>query len=112
MNDENVLSRKNSEGSCGRENGGDLTFSSTVSGVVTCHEKMSLRTERDPCNADPHQYRSMLGNLPLIMVGAGSRLNRQMTTGLAQLRLTAKIAELRLLKMAAQLSLMPENAPH
>ena len=58
MNDENVFSRTNGDGSCGRENGGD-TLSSTVSGVVTCHEKMSLRTESDLYNADPYQYRSM-----------------------------------------------------
>ena len=112
INDENVFSRTNGDGSCGRENSGDLTLSSTVSGVVTCHERMSLRTESDLYIVDPHQYRSMLGNLPLIVVGAGSRLNRQMTTGIAQLRLTAGIAQLRLLKMPAQLSLTPENAPH
>ena len=54
----------------------------------------------------------MLGNYPLIVVGAGFRLNRQMTTGLAQLRLTDEIARLRLMKMAAQLSLTPDNALH
>ena len=111
INDENVFSRTNGDGYCGRENGGE-TLSSTVSGVVTCHEKMSLRTESDLYDADPHQYRSMLENFPLIVVGAGSQVNRQMTTGLAQLRLTDKIAQLRLLKMAAQLSLTPEIAPH
>ena len=111
MNDENAFSRTNGDGSCGRENGGE-TLSSTVSGVVTCHEKMSLRTESDLDNADPHQYRSMLGNFPLIVVGAGSRLNRQMTTGLAQLRLTDLIAQLRLLKVAARLRLTPEIALH
>ena len=109
MTDENVFSRTNSHGYCGRENGGE-TLSSTVSGVVACHEKISLRTESDLYNADPHQYRSMLGNFPLIVVGAGSRLNRQMTTGLTQLRLTDEIAQLRLLKMAAQLRLTPEIA--
>ena len=61
----------------------------------------------------------MLGILPLIVVGAGYRLQyRQMTTGLAQLfgiRLTAGIAQLSLLKMAARhvdSSLTPEDAPH
>ena len=73
INDENVFSRTNGDGSCGRENSGDLTLSSTVSGVVTCHERMSLRTESDLYIVDPHQYRSMLGNLPLIGVGARSR---------------------------------------
>ena len=51
MNDENVFSRTNGDGSCGRENGGE-TLSSTVSGVVTCHEKMSLRTESDLYNTN------------------------------------------------------------
>ena len=91
MNDENVFSWTNGDGYFGRENGGE-TLSSAVSGVVTCHEKMSLRTESDLYTADPHQCRSMLGNYPLIVVGAGFQLNRQMTTGLAQLRLTDEIA--------------------
>ena len=111
MNDENVFSRTNGDGYFDRENDGE-TLSTTVSGVVTCHEKMSLRTESDLYTADPHQCRSMWGNYSLIVVGAGFRLNRQMTTGLAQLRLSDEIARLRLLKMAAQLSLTPENALH
>ena len=113
-----VFSRTNGDGSFCRENGGDQILYSTVSGVVTCHANMSLKIEINLYTADPHHYRLMLGILPLIVVGAGYRLYRQMTTGLAQLfglRLTAGFALLRLLNMAARhvgSSLTPEDAPH
>ena len=80
-----VFSRTNGDGSFCRENGGDQILYSTVSGVVTCHANMSLKIEINLYTADPHHYRLMLGILPLIVVGAGYRLYRQMTTGLAQL---------------------------
>ena len=79
---------------------------------------MSLKTEIDLYTADPHRYRLMLGILPWIVVGAGYRLYRQMTTGLAQLfglSLKAGNAQLSLLEMAARQvgsSLTPEDAPH
>ena len=53
MNDD-VFSRTNGDGSFDHENGGDQTLYSTISGVVTCHANLSLRTESDLYIADPY----------------------------------------------------------
>ena len=101
-----------------REIGGDQNLYSTVSGVVTCHENMSLKTEIEIYTADLHHYRLISEMFPLNVVGARYLVCCRMTTGQAQLfrlSLTAGIALLRLLKMAARhygSSLKPEDALH
>ena len=101
-----------------REIGGDQDLYSTVSGVVTCHENMSRKTEIEISSADLHHYRLMSGMFPENVVGARCLVCFRMTTGQAQLlrwSLTAGTALLRLLKMAARhngSSLKPEDALH
>ena len=101
-----------------REIGGDHDLYSTVSGVVTCHENMSRKTEIEISSADLHHYRLMSGMFPENVVGARCLVCFRMTTGQAQLlrwSLTAGTALLRLLKMAARhngSSLKPEDALH
>ena len=68
MNDD-VLSRTSGADFFCRETGGDQILYSTVSGVVTCHANMSLKTEIDLDTADSHHYQLMLGILPLNVVG-------------------------------------------
>ena len=111
---DDVISQASGAGFFCRETGGDQILYSPVSGVVTCHENMFLKTEID--TADPHHYRLMLEIFPLNVVGARYLVYCQMTTGHTQLfRLTAGNAQLSLLKVAAQpvgSSLKPEDAPH
>ena len=101
-----------------RENGGDQDLCSTVSGVVTCHENMSRKTEIEISSADLHHYRFISGMFPENVVGARGLECCRMTTDHALLfrrDLTAGIALLRLLKMAARhygSSLRPEDALH
>ena len=100
------------------EIGGDQILYSTVSGVVTCHENMSRKTEIKISSADLHHYRLMSGMFPENVVGARCLECYRMTTGHALLfrwSLTAGIALLRLLKVAARhygSSLRPEAALH
>ena len=67
---DDVISQASGAGFFCREIGGDQNLYSSVSGVVTCHENMILKTEIEIYTADLHHYQLMLEMFPLNVVGA------------------------------------------